>query len=91
MANSRFVLGYKCTLCGKMFTENETTLTCPECGEKGILDVGLSLHRGYRRIVSHPALIGIFSPREFQPIRVPHQWSNQSIGNGATDCASSRA
>ena len=39
MANTRFVLGYKCTLCGKTFKEDEAYLTCPECGEKGILDV----------------------------------------------------
>ena len=39
MANTRFVLGYKCTLCGKTFKEDEANLTCPECGEKGILDV----------------------------------------------------
>ena len=39
MASTRFVLGYKCTLCNKMFIENEASLTCPDCGEKGILDV----------------------------------------------------
>ena len=39
MANSKFVLGYKCTICGKFFSQDEVSLTCPECGEKGILDV----------------------------------------------------
>ncbi len=39
MANSKFVLGYKCTICGKLFSQDEASLTCPECGEKGILDV----------------------------------------------------
>ena len=36
---NRFVKGYKCTICGKFFKENEASLTCPDCGEKGILDV----------------------------------------------------
>ena len=39
MASTRFVLGYKCSLCGKFFQPNEASLTCPDCGEKGILDV----------------------------------------------------
>lgn len=39
MANSKYVLGYKCTLCNKFFNVNEASLTCPVCGEKGILDV----------------------------------------------------
>ena len=36
---NRFVKGYKCTICGKFFKENEASLTCPDCREKGILDV----------------------------------------------------
>ena len=36
---NRFVKGYKCTICGKFFKEDEASLTCPCCGEKGILDV----------------------------------------------------
>ena len=39
MAKNKYVLGYKCTLCGKFFKEDEASLTCPCCGEKGILDV----------------------------------------------------
>ena len=34
-----FCIGYKCTLCGKEFPYNGKMLTCPECGEKGILDI----------------------------------------------------
>ena len=34
-----YVKGYRCTLCGHEFKEGEVTLTCPHCGEKGILDV----------------------------------------------------
>lgn len=34
------ILGYRCTLCGKEFAyENKDLLTCPDCGEKGILDI----------------------------------------------------
>ena len=32
MAN-RFVKGYKCTICGKFYREDEVSLTCPHCGE----------------------------------------------------------
>ncbi len=34
-----YIKGYKCTLCGAEFKEGEVGLTCPHCGEKGILDV----------------------------------------------------
>ncbi|NCB31439.1 MAG: pyridoxal-phosphate dependent enzyme, partial [Clostridia bacterium] len=32
------ILGYKCTLCGAEFPYTER-MTCPRCGEKGILDI----------------------------------------------------
>ena len=34
-----YIKGYRCTLCGAEFKEGEVGLTCPHCGEKGILDV----------------------------------------------------
>ncbi len=34
-----YIKGYRCTLCGKFFLPGEVDLTCPDCGEKGILDV----------------------------------------------------
>ena len=34
-----YIKGYRCTICGEFFTLDETHLTCPKCGEKGILDV----------------------------------------------------
>ena len=40
MANSKYVLGYKCTICGKFYCQDEASLTCPECGEKLILRKG---------------------------------------------------
>ncbi len=30
---------YRCTLCQKTYSINEQILTCPSCGEKGILDI----------------------------------------------------
>ncbi len=33
------VRGYKCTLCHKEFPYDAEMLTCPDCGEKGILDI----------------------------------------------------
>lgn len=34
-----YIKGYRCTICGKFFNKDEVDLTCPICGEKGILDV----------------------------------------------------
>lgn len=36
---NKFITGYRCTVCGKFFKPDEASLTCPCCGEKGILDV----------------------------------------------------
>ena len=33
------ILGYRCTLCGKEFPFEPERMTCPDCGEKGILDI----------------------------------------------------
>lgn len=33
------ILGYRCTLCGAEFDYSREMLTCPHCGEKGILDI----------------------------------------------------
>ncbi|KFZ26799.1 MAG: Threonine synthase [Candidatus Izimaplasma bacterium HR2] len=35
----KFVKGYRCTLCNGEYGKHEESLTCPKCGEKGILDV----------------------------------------------------
>lgn len=32
-----YIKGYRCTICHKFFHPDEVNLTCPECGEKGIL------------------------------------------------------
>lgn len=34
-----YIKGYRCTICHKEFKPGEVGLTCPHCGEKGILDV----------------------------------------------------
>jgi len=33
------VRGYTCTLCHQFFPYEKELLTCPACGEKGILDI----------------------------------------------------
>lgn len=33
------MIGYRCTLCGKEFPFEPELMTCPHCGEKGILDI----------------------------------------------------
>lgn len=34
-----YIKGFRCTICGAEFKPGEVGLTCPHCGEKGILDV----------------------------------------------------
>lgn len=34
-----YIKGYRCTICGKFFETKEAMMTCPDCGEKGILDI----------------------------------------------------
>lgn len=34
-----YILSYQCTLCHKHFPPSDDRLTCPDCGEKGILDI----------------------------------------------------
>ncbi len=34
-----YIKGYRCTICHKFFKPDEVDLTCPNCGEKGILDI----------------------------------------------------
>ena len=33
------ILGYRCTVCGKEYPFGPELMTCPACGEKGILDI----------------------------------------------------
>ena len=35
----RRVVGYRCTICGEEFPFGPELMTCPSCGEKGILDI----------------------------------------------------
>lgn len=35
----RRIAGYRCTICGKTFPFGPELMTCPDCGEKGILDI----------------------------------------------------
>lgn len=38
-AAMRRVAGYRCTICGREFPFEPERMTCPHCGEKGILDI----------------------------------------------------
>ena len=35
----RRIAGYRCTICGTEFPFEPELMTCPHCGEKGILDI----------------------------------------------------
>ena len=36
---SNYIRGYRCTICGEFFETKEAMMTCPHCGEKGILEI----------------------------------------------------
>jgi threonine synthase len=36
---ANFIKGFRCTLCNKIYSEYEVSYTCPNCGEKGILEI----------------------------------------------------
>jgi threonine synthase len=33
------IAGYRCTICGREYPYGSELMTCPSCGEKGILDI----------------------------------------------------
>lgn len=35
----KYVKGFKCTICGTFYDKKDNIMTCPSCGEKGILDI----------------------------------------------------
>ncbi len=39
MNNLKYVKQYTCTICNKSYPKNSKLLTCPACGERGILDI----------------------------------------------------
>ncbi|MFW6285291.1 MAG: threonine synthase, partial [Bacillota bacterium] len=41
-----YVTHYSCTLCGRTLPKDTKAITCPECGDKGILDI----HYDYERL-----------------------------------------
>ena len=38
-SNFPLLLGYTCTVCQRHYPYEEEMLTCPQCGESGILDI----------------------------------------------------
>ncbi|GMQ63387.1 threonine synthase [Vallitalea maricola] len=47
----KFVKNYRCTLCGREYSKDEKIYTCPECGEKGILDVEYD-YEGLKKVLT---------------------------------------
>jgi threonine synthase len=39
-----YVLGYRCTLCDEFFVFDKEMFVCPNCGDKGILDIEYDYH-----------------------------------------------
>ncbi len=46
----KHILGYRCTVCGKEYSFDPERMTCPACGEKGILDIVYDYTEAAKRI-----------------------------------------
>lgn len=49
------ILGYRCTLCGREYPYGPERMTCPACGEKGILDIVYD-YRAVGRVLTRESL-----------------------------------
>jgi threonine synthase len=64
-----FVLGYRCTICGREYAYEKDMLTCPACGETGILDIVFD----YRRIKE------VFTRKRFYNDRTDNIWRYRAL------------
>lgn len=56
-----YVSGYQCTLCHKTFEQEVIDYTCPECGDKGILDV-IYDYEAIKRVLTKESLAADVDP-----------------------------
>ena len=50
-----YIAGYRCTICNQEFSYTEDMLTCPHCGETGILDIVFD-YPAIKKVLTHEAL-----------------------------------
>ncbi len=80
-----FVSGYECTLCHSIYPPQTTHLTCPSCGEKGILDV-LYDYEAMKTVVTKEyfATNNEHSMLRYQPLMTIEQPTVETLKVGGT-------
>ena len=63
------ILGYRCTLCGKEYPFGPELMTCPDCGEKGILDI----------VYDYPAVRKVFTREGLAADRDNSMWRYKAL------------
>lgn len=87
MNSTRHILGKRCTLCGRSYAFEEVELTCPDCGETGILDVEYDYD--FIRTLFHEFRLGsarrdIFRFAPLLPLRLDGPRPVTRVGNTPT-------
>lgn len=78
------ILGYKCTLCDEFYELGASHMTCPSCGEKGILDV-IYDYEGIKKVFNKAILAdrteySIWRYKELLPVEETHLSKTLAVG-----------
>lgn len=79
MSKIEHVLGYRCTLCGQEYPFVPERMTCPACGETGILDI----------LYDYPSIRKVFNRETLKADADNSMWRYKALmplqGNGLSD------